>query len=287
MVKLFTTYYREADEIRRSELELCLLKNIRSSVFDKVYILSEADQLPFVDSRVTMIKVSTRPTFQKIVDTLNSLVSDEDIVVVSNTDIYFDRSLQQARDIRVNELWALTRYDVVNESQIQLYISYKSSDAWIFKGKCRIKQADFYFGQLGCDNRFAALAYEYGYNIRNPCLTVVSYHVHGSAVRGIFADTSRRSEVNVGGTYVYVIPTYNGSLFTFVFTFGLSKTIKRLLALRVLLFKYLYQVRKGLLTQREMVLNRPRPRWLMYLILHDYVWSSFEELVDLHEVKGA
>jgi hypothetical protein len=52
----------------------------------------------------------------------------------------------------------------------------------VWRGKTRVKNCDFYFGILGCDNKVAYEAKKAGYRVTNP-----AYRVQGvsqSQVRG-------------------------------------------------------------------------------------------------------
>jgi hypothetical protein len=72
VIILFTTYYNEINESRKSELLNCIQFNLKNKLIDKILILiEEKDNLPFDDPKIQQITVSKRPTFQDFFRIIN------------------------------------------------------------------------------------------------------------------------------------------------------------------------------------------------------------------------
>lgn len=194
-INLFTTIFISSNKKRNFEQETSLNKNISNKYIDKIYLFSEDDvdtiksAFDIIKSdKVEIINLTARPKFLNIINYINSKEYFKyDINVIANSDIFFDKTIELSKEIDSNEMYALTRWDKVEEkknNKFTIFNTINSQDSWFFKG--HIKQGiycDFYFGILGCDNRFAYECYKVGYNVRNPSLSVRSMHEHMSEYR--------------------------------------------------------------------------------------------------------
>ena len=202
MLVLFTEYFKNKNNDRDQEVVFAINANIRSKLFDKIYILTEdsKDELCFDhnESYTEIVKVDCRQTFETMFKYVNSMCSEDDIAVVCNNDIYFDESVLKLEQLSTKQGWflALLRRDLNVDGSSSLF-EYEindcfgrkgkrgdSQDAWIFKAPIKIpKQSNFYFGIPGCDNRIAYLMNELGYRVLNPCYDIAIYHNHKSNER--------------------------------------------------------------------------------------------------------
>lgn len=219
MIRLFTTYYKEVPE-RQAEIDFCLQKNIDNPMIDEIYLLVEKDTNDeyFIPigfegvSKLIIIKSIGRPFFYSVIRHINytfSALHDtgkevDGITIIANSDIYFDDTIWNAYKIKKDQCFALTRWDV--DSRDDNWLSYHyaagngSQDAWIFKGPIKVFfNVSFYFGKLGCDNRFAYECARAGYDLLNPSLTIKAHHLHRSNVR-------HYSEEKVPGPYCLIDP---------------------------------------------------------------------------------
>jgi len=122
---------------------------------------------------------SKRMTYQNLFDEINNRTNDDDINVISNLDIYFDDSITILNKIKQNQFIALSRYDIFADGSIHFDGPKQfSQDTWAWRGKNKIKNADFYLGIYACDNRIAAEAQLAGYDVTNPCKSIKTYHLH-------------------------------------------------------------------------------------------------------------
>ncbi len=175
-VSLFTSYWNTGNEERQEEILLCLENNIRNQRIDKIYLLCETE-LEISDSKVKVIPVKKRPTYNDFFKVMNEVRSE--VSILANADIYFDDTLEQVKYIKGNDCFALSRWDDKEDGQSILYDHADSQDVWIFRGIIHNKiKADFEMGQLGCDNRLAHELYVVGYGVSNPAFTIRAHHVH-------------------------------------------------------------------------------------------------------------
>lgn len=152
-VNLFFNYYKT--ESRQEEIDYCLKMN--KEVFDNVFI------------------IEGRPTFKEVFKLTKAY--PDDINVFCNSDIYFPE-IELLKNIKQNECYALTRYEVVRGNLLKHFGRLDSQDAWVFKGSVREVNADFTPGMWGCDNKLAYELDRSGYKVLNPSLSIISVHIH-------------------------------------------------------------------------------------------------------------
>jgi hypothetical protein len=218
MIRLFVNYYRDAVAVRCAELNWCLQINAVSPWLDEVVVMAPPDTLPptdFVDKlRIVDYTVfshqhpSGRPTFRQFLREVWRRSDIDDVNVIVNNDIVFDDTLRLAEaQIQKDELFALTRWDFVSESEPQFYGRPDSQDAWIFRGSPRtVEHVDFPQGYPGCDSRFAYEAYQAGYEVSNPSLTIKALHEHRSNFRREPANNGK-SPLRIPKPYLLLKPT--------------------------------------------------------------------------------
>lgn len=188
MVNLFVSIYNEPDINRRRELDYCLDKNIHNSRIDCIYILLEPDT-GYVKSsdKIEIVPVDKRPTFKEYFDVSNSVSESRDVNIIINSDIFFEeRDIDTIKSkLSSNKCFALTRYDVNEDSTYTFLNRRDSQDSWCFMGRIRhrLMKCDFYLGKPGCDNRIAHEIKKSGYDISNPSKTIKSFHLHNTQVK--------------------------------------------------------------------------------------------------------
>lgn len=184
---LFTSYYKDPNHVRQKELELCVIMNVRNQFIDKIYVFLEGkkENFPILNHKKIEVIESERPTYRTFFDFSNTVCSDEDISIISNTDIFFDDSISfVGRICMAGKCYALSRYHYGPDGSIVLHNEQWSQDVWIFKGKIKpIEYCDFHMGIRGCDNRIAYEIHKAGYVIQNPAKTIRTIHYHISESR--------------------------------------------------------------------------------------------------------
>jgi hypothetical protein len=165
MVNLFLNYYRDSNDARNDELELCLHNNIRNNNINTIIIESN-DRLKYSDFFYYIDKLGMH-------DTVN---------VIANLDIYFDESISLCESINDNNVYALSRWDNLGMKLVH-FNRHDSQDAWVFRGVPKGVFGGFYLGVPGCDNRIAFEFKKAGYSVHNPSLDIKAIHIHRSRKR--------------------------------------------------------------------------------------------------------
>lgn len=160
MINLYINFYHSTDKVRNQEFITCFSKNINNKNLNVIAVESES-RLKFSDFFLVIDKVS----------------SNDDINIIANLDIYFDESILLTLDMKKEEVYALSRWNIVRD-KVKHFIRKDSQDAWIFRGVPNNVFGDFCMGIPGCDNR---LAYEFnkaGYRVANPSYDIKAFHIH-------------------------------------------------------------------------------------------------------------
>lgn len=170
MMILFTSSFRSSDPRRQAELDQVARRNLASGLFHR-----------FVD--VQPSSGADRPTFADFFAATVRVAGPDDTCVISNSDIFFDRTLRRAERIPSGR-WclALSRWDWTGKAMTGR--PWRGQDAWVFRGPVTgVSGADFGMGIPACDNRLAALVQDSGYTVTNPAYSIHAIHLHLSAVR--------------------------------------------------------------------------------------------------------
>ena len=188
---LITTYYKSDNEERQKEIDECLIHNNNNVYISKIYLLNNRlFDLDFIadTSKIIQIIISIEPSYiLKYNDAINfiNINLKREICILSNSDIYFDKTLNKIGDI-TDRLYALLRYDKDSGIFSRYNIPRNDSqDSWIFRAPLNIdlNRLDFSLGTLGCDNIFANIVYESGIDISNPAFDIITTHVHKTEYR--------------------------------------------------------------------------------------------------------
>lgn len=212
MVNLFTTFYNERNPERASELRDCLSLNIECQVIDKIYIwLENLSDVPVQSEKIVIIPATSRPRFNDFFEAVNNVTHNNDINIITNSDIFFKDDIGIIKNIKLNNrCLALTRWDIEENSEAKFLGRVDSQDTWIFKGKIRGIDGVFFLGSLGCDNKIAYEIQKAGYAISNPSLSVKSYHLHLTQCR---PGLSSYSANPLPGPYLYIPITHHKTNF--------------------------------------------------------------------------
>lgn len=163
-INLFTSYYKDTNEKRQTELDFCLNYNRNSMIFDNVIVVEDK-----------------RPTFKDLFELTKQYPND--INVITNSDIFFTESIFQCKLLQPNQCFALSRWDYQQGGTIKHFDAKDAQDTWVFNGVANVNGGDFFMGIPGCDNRIAYEIKNSGYNISNPSKSIKSVHLHLSEVR--------------------------------------------------------------------------------------------------------
>jgi hypothetical protein len=206
-VKLFIVWYEDKNEDRMNEYLHCLRMNEDNKFIDNIYVIYEGKQIrEFNNSKIKIINIDKRPTYADVFIIVNNYSSVNDINIVANTDIFFDDSLKYLfGKINKNRMFTLTRWNINNDySEPQFHNRRDSQDVWIFYGKIKNIECNFYLGFPGCDNKLAYEIDKAGYEISNPSLSIKSYHYHKSEIRNY---DKHNSDHRLSKPYLFISPS--------------------------------------------------------------------------------
>ncbi len=216
-IVLITSYYETGNKKRQDELKKCLYMNCMNQFIDKIILLNDKQyDLSFVsfDEKIEqriILENKEKMKYSTVIKFIDEHCKDC-ICIISNSDIYFDESLEMLdSDMLDNTLFALLRYDEDNKGNREIFRRHgiprnDSQDAWILKSPISknidYSKIDFHFGTLGCDNIFAFFMHSFGYQIKNPSYDIISIHVHNSQIRTYNVDD------RIHGKYLLVSPCH-------------------------------------------------------------------------------
>lgn len=181
MVNLLISFYEDSNIVRQKELSEALQLNLENRLIDRIFLVSEQTSISIVDKKIEIVRVDIRPTYNDFFRLTHKYSND--INIIANSDIWFDEeNIQKLKDYRWRhrEVFALTRWTTKNE----FYGHPFSQDCWIINGRIEtLEQANFSLGKPGCDGKISYLLSNSGYQVRNPSLSIKSYHNHFSEIR--------------------------------------------------------------------------------------------------------
>ena len=126
-----------------------------------------------------------RPTYSDIFRIVNDRTGHADLNIFANADCWLDYAA--TRRLRT-EAWsgvlALSRWEqpTAEPSFIEICVLQGGSqDAWVWRGRMELLDADYLPGTPGCDNRLLRQLAPLG--PYNPGLDIRLYHLHNSGVR--------------------------------------------------------------------------------------------------------
>ena len=94
MRNLIVEYWHSPNEERNCEVRNCIIENIDSGLFDRIHIFVEdSDHVSlFPNSELLKVHSCDRMNYGKLIDFSNTVTAPEDINVLANSDIAFDRA---------------------------------------------------------------------------------------------------------------------------------------------------------------------------------------------------
>jgi hypothetical protein len=190
-MKLLQPWYVSPNPARQREFDRCLFNNLANPHIESVVLFCE-HPCDVVHTKLTKVEIGRRAMY-------NDMLSYSGIVILANTDIYFDDSIALAKGIKENECYALSRWDMIG-NKIKPFHGTDTQDVWIFNNP-KLTVGNYGMGMPGCDNRIAREIFDAGYKITNPCLSIKAIHLHESGYR------TYTQKDTVHGEYHYVLPT--------------------------------------------------------------------------------
>ena len=206
-IHLYTTFYNEKNLNRRSEIEKAIRINFNLSAISKLIVFNEGDSIAHLaPSKIQELFINKRPTYKDFINYINTNSNQDDIHIIANTDIYFDKNIEVLKHINLKDTClALSRWDTTDTIKPKLYNHNDSQDVWVFKGpvKQRLK-ADFPLGVPRCDNKLLFELQEAGYKVLNPAFSIKSFHAHKNRRAQVY--TEEDNTYNIKPPYRYLYP---------------------------------------------------------------------------------
>lgn len=209
-MNLFVEYFSHENNSRKNEIDQSILKNLSFDFIENYYIFCEQTDIENCkkliqnNTKAKIIPIENRCTFQYIFDYSNTLnLINEKINITLNNDIELTENFKNI-NINNNDFLCLSRWENLNDKHPFNYNSGNSQDTWIWKGFCKIKSCNFYFGILGCDNALAYKAKEENYNVINPSYKYKTKHNHKSQIR----KDSRDNKLRIKLPYLNIKPNH-------------------------------------------------------------------------------
>jgi len=198
MLSLLTTFFYPKTEERLKEFEYCFNINIQNKYINKITVFAELKEftdIPYFmkHKKINVIKFNKRPMYSDFFLYARENIPFNENVIISNTDIYFDHTLDLLKYIDLkNTLICLTRRNLDSDGKFSLQGCGDSHDAWIFKNPISFNDTDIYIGISGCDSWLAKKAIDNGINVINPCLELFANHVHFCEERNSLLEDGKR-----------------------------------------------------------------------------------------------
>ena len=206
-IHLYTTYYKEDNNYRKDELLTCLKNNISNKAISKIIVFNEGDSIAHIaPSKIEEVFINKRPTYQDFINYINANSNTDDIHIIANTDIYFDKNIEVLKHINLKDTClALSRWDTADTIKPKLYNHNDSQDVWVFKGPIKENlSANFPLGVPRCDNRLLYELEKAEYMVLNPAFSIKSYHIHKGQRALVY--TEGDNIYNIKPPYGYLYP---------------------------------------------------------------------------------
>ena len=235
-IHLYTTFYLEKTPDRLRELQASLKRNSDNSSINTITVFNEEGDLSsFKCSKLQIISIEQRPTYQDFINYINANSNGDDIHIIANTDIYFDKNIEVLKQINLkNTCLALSRWDTTETKKPKLYNHNDSQDVWVFKGHIKPElKANFPIGVPRCDNKLFFELQKAGYNVLNPSFSIKVFHIHKGQRALAYAEGD--NTYNIKPPYGYLYPH---NLYGFFKTYFFNLTHKEQLG------AYKYDIKK-------------------------------------------
>jgi hypothetical protein len=210
---LIQQYFHHKSVRRSREIFQCLEKNISCPYIDNILLLNEEyySEIPN-NNKIKIINHPHRLTYYDVFKKAIEIIPKNDILIFSNSDIYFDESLLNLWRIELEKrrlFLALLRWE---EDGSIFGPRCDSQDSWICARNCldfniTQEEYDFPFGKPGCDNAITTIMMKHKFLVVNPAYTIKTHHLHSSNLRNYDP-----KDILYRPIYVYVEPSAIHSL---------------------------------------------------------------------------
>ena len=206
-IYLYTTFYKEQNNLRKQELLSCFQNNLSNKAISKIIVFNEGDSIAHLaPGKIEEVFIGKRPTYQDFINYINANSSPDDFHIIANTDIYFDKNIEVLKIINLKDTClALSRWDTTETKKPKLYNHNDSQDAWIFIGPIKHSlQANFPLGVPRCDNKLLFVLQKAGYSVLNPAFSIKAFHIHKGQRALVYTEDD--NNYNIKPPYGYLYP---------------------------------------------------------------------------------
>ena len=193
---LIQQFFIHNDKTRHQETLETLAINAHNDNIDEIHLINErvytSKEMGTNSKKIRQIvDGGKRLTYKQVMKYAMDNLRDS-IVVLSNSDIFFDKSISSCRLIDLtNTMLCLSRYKLngnnLKAATPEVFNGW-SQDTWIWDSETyfserELNACNFQLGKPGCDNRIMLLASDMGLKVYNILNVIKSYHHHSSNIR--------------------------------------------------------------------------------------------------------
>ena len=210
----FISQFFVSPKARRSaEIVQTLQKNAECEYVDRIILLNErAYDLPVSSPKIEQHVIGHRLNFRTVFQYIYEKVPADALVVVANSDIFLDDSWRLLWSLSMRDTFlSLLRWDIQEnpaEKPVLFGPRSDSQDTWVVSSNSVKERTwkwdtlDISFGQNGCDNAINVEMLRNKYMVANPCMSLITNHVHTSGVR-----TYENLDILSRPIFMYLKPT--------------------------------------------------------------------------------
>ena len=205
-IVLIQQYYIDKNAQRHAENKKCLFYNSHNDAITKIVLLNERmysdEELGIKSSKIVQVVTGKRLSYKDAMDH----VSHNEIngyIILSNTDIFFDRSVTNVMRsglATTRKMFCQLRFEYDGDTDLRKCRIFgprpDSQDTWIWHSNMKTTKAqrkilDIPLGTRGCDNKLAYLFNLLGFICHNEPHLIKTYHYHKSQIRNYSADSKK------------------------------------------------------------------------------------------------
>jgi len=206
---MISQFFLPNNTSRANEIKTALQVNVSNPFIDKIILLNERvytkEELGIDSDKVEQVVLGKRLEFKDVFDYVdNKKITG--YIVLSNIDIFFDKSIEVLRRSGLStkkKMFTLLRHEYDPTKRIleqQLFNHYfDSQDTWIWHTNSKLDKRqksvlDFQLGTPGCDNTMIYLMQVFGFETHNEPLLIKNYHFHKTNIRNYDSNTKPTSQ---------------------------------------------------------------------------------------------
>jgi len=127
---LVSSYYKTSNKERQNEIDECITRNINNPLISNIYLLNDKIYTSKIlkNDKIKQFNIikGNKLLFKDAVEFINSYCHNEN-VILSNTDIYFDESLELLNNYDLNnKVLCLLRHDVLKDGTVDIFRHFAS-----------------------------------------------------------------------------------------------------------------------------------------------------------------